>query len=81
MKRLILCLLLFFSILFAKENYSEMSTQELISIIGFVKSENSDKFLKELNSRIPKMTQYEKALYEKRLTEEIKKEEHIEDEK
>ena len=81
MKKLILCLLLFFSTLFAKENYSEMSTQELISIIGFVKSENSDKFLKELNSRIPKMTQYEKALYEKRLTQEIKKEEHLEDEK
>ena len=64
-----------------EENYSEMSTQELIEIIGYVKEENQQSFLKELNSRIPKMSEYEKAQYEKRLSGDITQEEQIEDEK
>jgi hypothetical protein len=63
MKKITVIFLLLLSFLFAKEDYSEMSTQELIAIIGYVKNENKDSFMKELNSRIPSMTEDEKVLY------------------
>ncbi|AXX95351.1 MULTISPECIES: DUF1104 domain-containing protein [Arcobacter] len=81
MEKIALIIFLLFSFVFAEENYSEMSTQELIEIIGYVKEENQQSFLKELNSRIPKMSEYEKAQYEKRLSGDITQEEQIEDEK
>lgn len=81
MKKIILIFFLLVKILFAKEDYKEMSNQELIAIIGFVKDENKESFLKELNSRIPKMNQAEKALYEKRINDNnIQKQEQIDDE-
>lgn len=55
--------------LLAKENYSQMSTQELIEIIGFVDEKDKEAFLKELNQRVPKMSQQEYAQYERRLRE------------
>ena len=65
MKKIFLIFLLLFNFVFAKqEDYSEMSTQELIAIIGYVKEDNKAKFIKELNSRIPTMTEAEKAQYE-----------------
>ncbi|MBU0923437.1 DUF1104 domain-containing protein [bacterium] len=67
MKKIALISLLLFSFVFAKEDYSEMSTQELIAIIGYVKDDNKDSFLKELNSRLPFMSDSEKELYEKTL--------------
>ncbi len=70
MKKIALIFLLLFTFIFAKqENYSEMSTQELIAIVGYVKEENKVQFFKELNSRIPKMTEQEKAQYEQNLQE------------
>ena len=63
MKKITLIFLLIVSSLFAKEDYSEMSTQELIAVIGYVKDTNKDSFIKELNSRIPNMTEEEKNLY------------------
>lgn len=48
-------------------DFSEMSTQELIEIIGFVKKENQGKFQKELKSRVSTMTQNEKKKYKKNL--------------
>jgi len=63
MKKITIIFLLLLSFVFAKEDYSEMSTQELIAIIGYVKNENKDSFMKELNSRIPRMTEDEKVLY------------------
>lgn len=80
MKKVVLIIFLLFSSLIAKEDYSEMSTQELIEIIGYVKDENKLSFLKELNSRIPKMSEYEKAQYEKRLNETLE-EKQLENEK
>ena len=44
-----------------------MSTQELIAIIGYVNESNIDSFIKELNSRIPSMTEDEKNLYKETL--------------
>lgn len=80
MKKIILIFFLLLGTLFAKEDYSEMSNQELIAIIGFVKEENKESFLKELNSRIPKMNQAEKSLYEKRVNDGNIKQEQIDDE-
>ena len=73
MKKITLIFLLLFSFSFAKEDYSEMSTQELIAIIGYVKEDNKDSFLKELNSRISNMSDAEKELYEKTVEELEKK--------
>jgi hypothetical protein len=67
MKKITLIFLLVLSFLFAKEDYSEMSTQELIAVIGYVKDANKDSFIKELNSRIPTMTEDEKNLYKETL--------------
>ena len=67
MKKITLIFLLLFSFSFAKEDYSEMSTQELIAIIGYVKDDNKASFEKELNSRISSMSEDEKILYEKTL--------------
>ena len=70
MKKIAFIFLLLFTFIFAKqEDYSEMSTQELIAIIGYVKEENKAQFIKELNSRIPTMTQDEKAQFEQNLQE------------
>ena len=63
MKKITLIFLLIVCSLFAKEDYSEMSTQELIAVIGYVKDTNKDSFIKELNSRLPNMTEEEKNLY------------------
>ena len=68
MKKIILLFLLLITFCTAKqENYSEMSNQELIAIIGYVKEDNKAKFIKELNSRIPTMTEAEKAQYEENI--------------
>lgn len=70
MKKIAIIFLLLFTFLFAKhEDYSEMSTQELIAIIGYVKEENKAQFIKELNLRIPTMTQDEKVQFEQNIQE------------
>ena len=75
MKKISLIFLLLFNFTFAKqEDYSEMSTQELIAIIGYVKEENKAQFIKELNSRIPTMTAEEKLQFEQSI-EELKQNE------
>jgi len=63
--KLLFCLI-FVTSLFA-EDFSEMSTQELIAIMGYVKSENLDKFKKELDKRVFSMTAEEKNKYLKNL--------------
>ncbi|QKF73134.1 hypothetical protein AFAEC_0959 [Aliarcobacter faecis] len=79
MGRGFLLFLLLFGFTFAKENYSQMSTQELIEIIGFVDEKDRVAFQKELEFRLPKMSLNEKAQYEKRL-QEIPERKIIEDE-
>ena len=53
------------TISFAKVDYSEMSTQELIAIIGYVEKKNVNEFKKELKQRIPTMSNKERKQYEK----------------
>ena len=67
-KKLLATLLLtiFISPLFAVD-YSEMSTQELIAIMGYVEKKNVTKFKKELKSRVGTMSPKEKAKYQENL--------------
>ena len=51
----------------ASENFSEMSTQELISIMGYVKKDKLEKFTQELESRVKSMSTKEKKSYKKNL--------------
>jgi len=70
MKRLLktfLLTLLLVSFLQAGENFSEMSTQELIAIMGYVKPHEKVKFHKELESRLPSMSADEKNKYKQNL--------------
>lgn len=68
MKRIVLLItFLIITSLVAKENFSEMSTQELIAIMGYVKNENRKNFLRELDSRLSTMSPKEKRAYKKRL--------------
>lgn len=68
MKRVITFLLITFlsTPLFAVD-YSEMSTQELIAIMGYVEKKNIRKFQRELNSRVPTMSPKERSKYKKNL--------------
>lgn len=63
----ILIFLVSFSFLFAKVDYSEMSTEELLAMIGYVKDKNKKEFEKELELRYPKMSEKEKTIYIKNL--------------
>jgi hypothetical protein len=70
----ILCvslLVVFISPLFAVD-YSEMSTQELIVIMGYVDKKNKQKFEKELKSRVPTMNSKELEKYKKNLAKRKK---------
>jgi hypothetical protein len=67
MKKTLIIFLLIISFGFANDDYSEMSTQELIAIMGYVKAENKNKFVQELKSRISTMSANEKSSYEKNL--------------
>ncbi len=62
----ILLITLFFSPLFAVD-YTEMSTQELIAIMGYVEKKNEKKFKNELKQRVPTMSSSEKTKYEQNL--------------
>lgn len=60
MKKVLLVFLLIISFSFAKEDYSEMSTEELIAIMGYIKENNKKEFKKELQQRVPTMNSREK---------------------
>ena len=59
--------LLLASLLYGGDNFSEMSTQELISIIGYVKQSDIEKFKKELEKRLPNMSAAERKAYTQNL--------------
>ncbi|MGM0518735.1 MAG: DUF1104 domain-containing protein [Campylobacterota bacterium] len=72
MYRVLLVFFIIFSFAFGKVDYSEMSTQELIAIMGYVKSKNKKEFRQELKSRVPTMSQSEKEKYLKNLKKQGK---------
>ena len=67
MKKVLLVFLLIISFSFAKEDHSEMSTEELIAIMGYIKENNKKEFKKELQQRVPTMNSREKKFYERNL--------------
>jgi len=66
MKRVILGLVLSIGILLAS-SFESMSNEELIALIGYVKPQESTKFMQELESRKPNFTSKERAQYEKNI--------------
>lgn len=65
MKKLLLFFLCFV-FLFANE-FSKMSTQELISVMGYVKPAKEVQFLRELESRVSHMDEKTKRSYKENL--------------
>ncbi len=58
---------IFLTFLYGEDNFSQMSTQELISIIGYVKDTDAQKFKEELRTREKEMSESEKKIYEENL--------------
>ena len=67
MKKVIFSLVFLAVSLLAKTDFSEMSTEELLAMIGYVKPANQKTFQKELELRYPKMNAKEKSVYVKNL--------------
>jgi len=67
MKKIFILFFLMISFVFAKVDYSEMSTQELIAIMGYVKDQNKKQFIQELKSRVVTMSTNEKKSYKNNL--------------
>lgn len=67
MKKIVFTLAFIAVSLFAKVDFSEMSTEELLAMIGYVKPANQKSFQQELEMRYPKMSKKEKSIYIKNL--------------
>lgn len=67
MKKIILILGFLAVSLFAKVDFSEMSTEELLAMVGYVKPANEKQLKKELEIRYPSMSAKEKNIYVKNL--------------
>ncbi|MCR1811270.1 DUF1104 domain-containing protein [Sulfurospirillum sp. hDNRA2] len=65
MKRFFSLLMLSVTLLIAKADFSEMSTEELIALIGYVDAEKEEPFYRELEKRVSQMDETQKTLYEK----------------
>lgn len=72
MKKIIISLVFLAVSLVAKTDFSEMSTEELVAMIGYVKPANQKSFKKELEIRYPKMSKKEKSIYTKSLIKKKK---------
>ncbi|MDX1808541.1 MAG: DUF1104 domain-containing protein [Sulfurospirillaceae bacterium] len=67
MKKVLFSLLILFSTLFAAVDYTVMSTEELMAMVGYVPPENQKAFLKEINARIRSMSEKEKKIYKQNI--------------
>ncbi len=77
--RVVMILVFWFSLLFAKADYSQMSNEELIALIGYVSFENQKEFDKELEKRKPSFTTGESQKYQEALEKKQKEEEKKDD--
>ncbi|MFV0480824.1 MAG: DUF1104 domain-containing protein [Campylobacteraceae bacterium] len=64
---------MFTSPVFAKTDFSSMSTQELIAMMGYVKQDEKRKFEDELRKRVPQMNPNQKNQYQKNIQERSKR--------
>ncbi len=67
MKKIIFSLVFLVVSLLAKTDFSEMSTEELLAMMGYVNPKNQKSFQKELELRYPKMSENERIIYIKNL--------------
>lgn len=72
MKHIFLGWFVILNLLFVNSSFESMSNEELIALIGYVKPQESAKFMRELESRKPTFTPKERAQYKRNL-EKIKK--------
>lgn len=52
------------SCLWAKADFSEMSTEELVALIGYIDPSKEERFYQELDKRASQMNDEQKAIYE-----------------
>lgn len=64
--RVVVVFLLLLSFAFCKADYTQMSNEELIALIGYVSEKNMKDFNKELQKRVPTFTKEEKLKYEEK---------------
>ncbi|AOO63941.1 DUF1104 domain-containing protein [Sulfurospirillum halorespirans] len=64
MKKILFLVLCTLSLLFAKTDFSEMSTEELVALMGYVDKTKEERFYEELERRTQQMSEAQKALYE-----------------
>ncbi|AHJ11437.1 DUF1104 domain-containing protein [Sulfurospirillum multivorans] len=64
MKKILFLVLCTLSFLFAKTDFSEMSTEELVALMGYVDKTKEERFYEELERRTQQMSEAQKALYE-----------------
>ena len=64
MTKILFFSLLTFTLLWAKADFSEMSTEELIALIGYVDPNKEEHLYKELERRTDQMSEIQKAFYE-----------------
>jgi hypothetical protein len=67
MKKIWMVLLFLGITLFAKTDYSEMSTEELLAMMGYVAPQSQKVLQQELKIRVPQMSPQEKKTYEENL--------------
>ncbi len=68
MKKILFILLFLVTIvLAAKVDYSSMSTEELLAMMGYVPTKNINSFKQELNQRLVNMSPKEKKIYKENL--------------
>ncbi|WP_263832348.1 DUF1104 domain-containing protein [Sulfurospirillum oryzae] len=64
MKKIFFVCLITLGFLFAKTDFSEMSTEELVALIGYIDPPKEERFYEELDKRVVTMSEEQKALYE-----------------
>lgn len=64
MRKILFVCLLVLSTLWAKTDFSEMSTEELIALIGYIDPSKEERLYEELDTRLDQMSEAQKALYE-----------------
>ncbi len=57
---------LMLNLIFAKADYTQMSNEELIALIGYVSEKNLKDFNAELKKRLPTFSKSEKEKYDKK---------------
>jgi len=64
MRKILFTCLIVLTTLCAKADFSEMSTEELIALIGYIDQDKETSFYQELDKRLETMSEEQKALYE-----------------